>query len=190
MNVFPGIIVDDVLAPNRAKDGSLYRIDPDGTTNKVASGIVCSNGLCWDLKEKAFYYIDSLTFTVQRFDYDVETGNISNPTVAFSFEKHGLTSSPDGMTIDTDGNLWVAAFWETGMLKIDPRQNKVVEKIPLPVAQVASATFGGPNLDVLYVTTASLALEGRPEQHPPAGSTYAITGMNARGYPNLKVRLY
>ncbi|CAH0587184.1 unnamed protein product [Chrysodeixis includens] len=188
--LFTGTLVENPTVPNRAKDGSLYRIDHDGTTTKIASGIVCSNGLAWDLKEKAFYYVDSMTYEIKRYDYDVATGHISNPTVAFSFTKHGLEGVPDGMTIDTDGNLWVAGFWESGVLKVDPRKNKILEKIPIPNPQVASVTFGGPNLDVLYVVTANLVLEGKPEPQPSWGRTYAVTGVSGRGHPNLKVRLH
>lgn len=56
--------------------GSLYRFDGDGTAHKLATGMRLSNGMCWDLKEKAFYFLDSLLYTIWRYDYDVETGNI------------------------------------------------------------------------------------------------------------------
>ncbi|CAD0201974.1 unnamed protein product [Chrysodeixis includens] len=174
--------------PNSEKNGSLFRIDSDGTTTKLASDIICSNGLAFDLKEKAFYFIDSIPRTIQRYDYDVATGDISNPRSAFSFLEHGLEGYPDGMTIDTDGNLWVAVFGGSSVIKVDPRNNTLLETVPIGVPQVTSATFGGPNLDILYVTTACIDLGGMPD--PPSGATYAVTGLNARGHPNLKVRLY
>ncbi|CAD0201975.1 unnamed protein product [Chrysodeixis includens] len=186
--LFTGTIVHnvDVSSP---KDGSLYRIDPDGTTTKLASDIICSNGLCWDFKGEAFYYIDSFSYAIKRYDYDVETGHISNPTTAFSMAEHGLEGFPDGMTIDTDGNLWVAVFWGSNILKIDPRKNKLLQTIPIPTSQVTSVTFGGPDLDVLYVTTAGITMKDKPDPKPPAGAIYALTGISARGYPNRKVRL-
>ncbi|XP_026736792.1 regucalcin-like [Trichoplusia ni] len=184
--LFTGCLSEETT-PGSKKTGSLYRIDSDGTTTKLATDIVASNGLCWDLKEKAFYYIDSLSSAIQGYDYDVETGNISNPRIAFSLIDNGLKGYPDGMTIDTDGNLWVAVFGGSNVLKIDPRKKKLLETIDMPVPQVTSVTFGGPNLDMLYVTTACLDFNGKPD--PPSGTTYAVTGISARGHPNLKVRL-
>ncbi|XP_026736789.1 regucalcin-like [Trichoplusia ni] len=174
--------------PNSAKTAALYRIDPDGTTTKLASDVQCSNGLCWDLKEKAFYYIDSITRVIQRYDYDAATGHISNPRSAFSLIEHGLKGSPDGMTIDTDGNLWVAVFGGSNVLKIDPRKNTLLETLPIPVPQVTSVTFGGPNLDILYVTTACIDFGGKPD--PPSGATYAVTGLSVKGHPNLRVKMH
>ncbi|XP_026736696.1 uncharacterized protein LOC113500183 [Trichoplusia ni] len=173
---------------NMTKEGSLYRIDPDSTTTKFATDIICSNGLCWDLKEKAFYYVDSLTYAIQRFDYDVETGDISNPRYIFNVKEHELEGFPDGMTIDTDGNLWVAVFGGSCVLKIDPRTNTILETIPVPAKQVTSVTFGGPNLDMLYVTTGRMEFEG-PQPPPPAGSVFSVTGISAKGHPNVNVRV-
>lgn len=168
------------------KKGSLYRIDPDGSTHKLATDIDISNGLCWDLDEKAFYFADSFEYTIRRYDYDVNTGNISNPRNVFAYKDHQLEGIVDGMTIDTDGNLWVANFDGNRVLKIDPKKGKLLEKIPIPALQVTSATFGGPALDVLYVTSA--CMNRGEEQLPPAGSTFKLTGLNAKGHPNNYVR--
>nr|XP_021185516.2 regucalcin isoform X1 [Helicoverpa armigera] len=169
------------------KKGSLYRIDHDGSAHKLASDIDISNGLCWDLRENAFYFADSFEYTIRRYDYDVDTGNISNPRNVFAYKDHGLEGIVDGMTIDTDGNLWVANFDGNQVLKIDPRTSALLQKIPIPALQVTSATFGGPALDVLYVTSA--AMNRGQEQHPPAGATFTITGTGAKGHPNNYVRL-
>lgn len=55
--------------------GSMYRLDRRGIV-KMCDGLGISNGLAWDLKEKAFYYIDSLEQNIRRYDYDVDTGEI------------------------------------------------------------------------------------------------------------------
>ncbi|CAH0587182.1 unnamed protein product [Chrysodeixis includens] len=184
--LYTGTLTDNP-DPDSPKTGSLYRIDPDGTTTKLASGVHVSNGLAFDLKAKAFYYIDTMTKAIQGFDYDVKTGDISNQRIAFSLTENGLKGYPDGMTIDTDGNLWVAVFGGSNVLKIDPRKKKLLDTIEMPVPQVTSATFGGPNLDILYVTTACVEFEGKPDR--PSGTTYAVSGLSARGHPNLKVRV-
>ncbi|XP_073955501.1 regucalcin-like isoform X2 [Choristoneura fumiferana] len=169
------------------KKGSLYRMDPDGKVHKVATGIDISNGLCWDVKEKAFYFADSFEYDVRRYDYDIETGNISNPRLVFNYAQHGLEGIVDGMTIDTDGNLWIANFDGHQILQVDPRKGKLLRKIRIPALQVTSATFGGPALDVLYVTSASL--NRGAEQKPPCGSTFRVTGLDVKGHPNVNVKL-
>ncbi|GBP54105.1 Regucalcin [Eumeta japonica] len=171
----------------RAK-GSLYRIVGPGAPEKLCDKIDISNGLAWDLEEKAFYYIDSLERAIRRYDYDAATGDISNMKLIFDFDKNDLEGVPDGMTIDTDGNLWVAVFDGSSLLKVDPRTEKLLQKIPIPALQVTSATFGGPNLDILFVTTASINIKG--VQEPPCGATFMITGLGVKGHPNANFKLY
>lgn len=91
------------------------------------------------------------------------------------------------MTIDTDGYLWVALFNGSAVIKVDPKIGTVVDKVAIPAEQVTSVTFGGPNLDILFVTTASFNLVS--EQKPPCGSTFMVTGIGAKGYPNVKFKL-
>ncbi|XP_053604622.1 regucalcin-like [Plodia interpunctella] len=169
------------------KKGSLYRIDPDGSPHVLDSGIDISNGLCWDVDNKAFYFADSFEYAVRRYDYDIETGNISNPKLVFVYKEHGLHGIPDGMTIDTEGNLWLANFDNYLVLKIDPSTGTLLDKIKMPALQVTSVTFGGPSHDELYVTTARVD-RGAP-QPPPAGCTFKLTGLGVKGTENLNVRL-
>lgn len=58
------------------KQGSLYRLERDGSVSRVAQDIDISNGLCWDPKRSAFYYADSFEYAIRRYDYDIDTGNI------------------------------------------------------------------------------------------------------------------
>lgn len=67
------------------------------------------------------------------------------------------------------------------------RQGKILLEIPIPAKQVTSAAFGGPNLDILYVTTAATDRDG--EQPPLAGHLFAITGLGVKGLPGVKVRV-
>lgn len=93
----------------------------------------------------------------------------------------------DGMTIDTDGFLYVAGFAGSRVLRIDPFRREIVQTIELPVEQITSCAFGGPNLDVLFVTTA--AMRRTTVQPPPAGRLFAVRGLGVRGMPMDKVRL-
>ncbi|XP_069358013.1 regucalcin isoform X1 [Maniola hyperantus] len=169
------------------KKGSLYRLDHDGSLHRVVSDVDISNGLCWSVDEQAFYYADSFEYAIRRYDYDIETGDISNPRIVFRYKDHGLEGIADGMTIDTDGNLWVANFDGSQVLKIDPRKGKLLQKLPTPALQTTSCTWGGEALDTLYVTTA--AMNRGCEQLPPAGATFRVTGLGVRGHRNHCVTL-
>lgn len=85
----------------------------------------------------------------------------------------------DGMTIDANGTLYVATFFGSRILVVDPDAKKIVKEIAMPTAQVTSLAFGGPNLDILFVTTA-----GKPKpQLAPAGGLFKITGLGVKGLP-------
>ncbi|KAM3960037.1 regucalcin [Aphomia sociella] len=177
---------EEPLGNTLPEQGSLFRLD--GTKIKtLCNKINISNGLAWDLKEKAMYYTDSPEYNIRRYDYDVETGEISNLKYIFDFKKNGVEGVPDGTTIDTDGNLWVALFGGSSIVKIDPRTGKLLQKIPIPALQVTSSTFGGPNYDILFVTTASIKIDA--EQEPPCGATFMVTGLGVKGYPNNNFKL-
>ncbi|XP_022827790.1 regucalcin-like isoform X2 [Spodoptera litura] len=166
--------------------GNLFRLD-GGKVTKVVNQVSISNGLAWDVREKAMYYTDSLEKNIRRYDYNVDTGEISNVKYIFDFEKNKIEGVPDGTTIDTDGNLWVAVFEGSCILKINPKTGELLQKVPIPASQVTSATFGGPNYDIMFVTTASLNI--REAQDPPCGSTFMVTGLGVKGYPNVNFKL-
>ncbi|XP_046978006.1 regucalcin-like [Vanessa cardui] len=169
------------------KKGSLYRVDPNGSVHQLEKNLDISNGLCWDVKEKAFYYADSFEFAIRRYDYDIETGNISNPKLIFKYKDHGLEGIVDGMTIDTDGNLWVANFDGSQVLKIDPRKGALLQKVRTPALQTTSVAWGGQSFDQLYVTSA--CMNRGQEQLPPCGALFRVTGLRARGLPASGVRM-
>ena len=85
------------------------------------------------------------------------------------------------MTIDENGSLYVATFGASKVFKINPSTGKIELEIKIPAEQVTSCAFGGPNLDILYVTTA--AKEFKSKQPPPAGQLFKVTGLGVRGLP-------
>nr|CAD7455141.1 unnamed protein product [Timema tahoe] len=99
--------------------GSLFSFSKDlKTPTTHLTNISIANGLAWPHDRKTMYYIDSLDLSVDALDYDKTTGKISNRRKAFDFKTNGIDAFPDGMTIDTDGNLWVACF-KAGQLDCD-----------------------------------------------------------------------
>ncbi|XP_068157838.1 uncharacterized protein [Drosophila tropicalis] len=168
------------------RKGELYSWQAGGQVKLIKSDVGISNGLAWDEKAKKFYYVDTNDYEVKAFDYDVETGGVCNSKVIYNFRapKSEDNLQPDGMTIDTDGNLYIATFNGAAVYKVNPRNSELLLKIEIPTKQITSVAFGGPNLDILYVTTAA-----NHEQPAPAGTTYMVTGLNAKGLPGVSLKI-
>lgn len=136
----------------RKKGAVLWRIDKDKSVHLMLDSVTISNGIVWTADKKTMYYNDTPTGTIQGFDYDNQTGNISNRRISVTIPRGN--GAPDGMTIDADGNLWVA-LWGSGTVgKFNPNTGEMLQKIMVPAPNVSSCAFGGKNLDTLYITTA------------------------------------
>jgi sugar lactone lactonase YvrE len=136
--------------------GALYSFDGQ-TVTRLLTDIRISNGLTWTPDHKTFYYIDTPTREVKAFSYDLSTGQIAEPRVIIRVPE--TLGWPDGMTSDTDGNLWIAIWGGAQITRWDPRNGKLLEQIPLPAKNVTSCVFGGENLDELYITSARKGLD-------------------------------
>ncbi|XP_018333443.1 regucalcin-like isoform X2 [Agrilus planipennis] len=174
------------VPPNK---GAFYSLE-NGQLKQHIGEVHISNGLAWNSDLKKMYYIDSGRRTVDEFDYDQENGTISNRKPIFTLEKHNIPGIPDGMTIDSDGNLWVAVFLGSRVIKIDPRKPEtLLDTVTLPALQVTSAAFGGPNLDELYVTTGRDTRMSKHLQPPVDGALYRVTNTGSKGLPSNKVKI-
>ena len=153
-------------------NGSLYSFDGK-SVGKLLDGVTISNGLTWSPDHKTFYYIDTPTRTVRAFDYDFETGAIADPREAVRVPES--LGWPDGMTSDTQGNLWIAMWGGAQVTKWDPVSGQLLERIPVPAKNVSSCAFGGRNMNELFVTSARVALdEDALKQFPLAGGVFRL----------------
>lgn len=131
--------------------GNLYRV-ADGVCSVQVPGVTISNGIAWSNDNRTMYYIDTPTFRVVAYDYDLSTGNIGEKkTVITIATEEGY---PDGMTIDSEGMLWIAHWGGFQVARWNPFTGEKLCSFRLPVANVSSCTFGGATLGDLYVTTA------------------------------------
>ncbi|KAJ8967886.1 hypothetical protein NQ314_002591 [Rhamnusium bicolor] len=170
-------------------NGSFYSFEKNKVT-KFISGVTISNGIAFITERKKMYYIDSPKQTIDELDFDIVNGTVANRNPIFTLARHDIPGSPDGMTIDTDGNLWVALFGGSRVIKIDPRKSEThLDTIRLPAKQITSVAFGGPNLDELYVTSGRLTIGGEELLPPDNGAVFKITGLNARGLPGVSAVL-
>jgi pyruvate kinase len=119
------------------KTGTFYRFDNMQNFVGIKMDIGISNGMAWNERAGKFYYIDSTSYDIKEFDYNEETGALSNERVLVNLkaEYDPLDFVADGMTIDTDGNLYVATFFGNRILKINP-SGKIEKEIQIPTSQV------------------------------------------------------
>jgi D-xylonolactonase len=171
--------------------GYLYRVDINGDVSIVEEGIITGNGMGFSLDEATFYLVDSFNRVVYAYDYDVETGAISNRRDLVNVPiEEGL---PDGLTIDSEGFLWVARWFGAGITRYDP-DGKVERVIDFPVAQTSSVMFGGKDLNEIYVTSASmywespLAPPGHDYNMPRGGPTFRLI-QDIQGRPDNIARV-
>jgi sugar lactone lactonase YvrE len=151
--------------------GSMYCLFPDLSAKKMAGDLTISNGLAWSLDQKTMYLIDSADATVWAFDYDPKTAAIQNKRALIVFQKKD--GSPDGMTMDSEGKLWIAHWDGARVTRWDPENGKLLFTQPIPASLVTSVAFGGPGLDEMYVTTARVSLsEETLASQPHAGGLF------------------
>ena len=170
--------------PTRERLGRLYRLDRDGSLHRLLEGIRCSNGMGLTLDRKRLYYTDSEIHTIYLFDYDEETGELSNRRI---FVAHGPEDGlPDGMTVDARGDVW-SAHWDGGCLIRYNRDGKETMRIPFPARKVSSVIFGGDDYRDMYVTTAGG--DNKAEEGEGAGALFRLRVPGVRGLPEYFSRI-
>jgi Gluconolactonase len=168
----------------KASSGAFYRLDADLVCETQFDGVGISNGLAWSPDDRFLYYIDTPTGRVDCFDFDADSGRLSNRRPAFAVPRE--MGFPDGMTIDEEGMLWIALWEGWGLSRWNPRTGKLIGKVELPVARTSSCAFGGPCLDRLYITTASIGVgpgETADQKHAGGLFVYEPGLRGARSVP-------
>lgn len=161
--------------------GALYRLDADRSVAVVITGVTLSNGLDWSPDGSTVYYIDTTTRRVDAFDYDVDKGFTDRRPLV---EIPDGAGSPDGLTVDADGFLWVALYAGSAVHRYGP-DGVLDGVVELPVSQVTACTFGGDDLGELFITTSRENLADDAQQ-PAAGAVFryrpGVRGMPARAF--------
>ena len=150
--------------------GSLYRLDPDRSVHVVLSEVTVSNGLEWSPDGARAYYNDTATYQVSVFDYDADAG-LQGRRVLVELDRR-----PDGLTVDAQGGVWVALS-DGGAVRRYTPEGVLDTVIEVPARKVTACTFGGTELEQLFITTSR---EGLAEgEDPLAGALFAaVPGVN------------
>ena len=152
--------------------GGLYRLDTNLACTRAVDGIICSNALCWSPDSRTLYFADSCRHTIWAWDFDADAGEISNRRVFV--EVPPSEGDPDGATVDAEGGVWVAHWGGWRVTRYDP-DGRVERVVTMPVQKPTCPMFGGPELDVIYVTSASIQLSpDELRRQPQAGGIFAF----------------
>lgn len=170
------------LAPT-APVGELYQLLPSGQVNVLERGICVSNSLGFSPDGRTMYYADSLSHLIRRYDYDLATGRASG--MRTFADTTALGSGPDGAAVDAEGHLWVALVMKGQLARFRP-DGSVERLVDLPTPHPSCPSFGGADLDTLYVTSLSDTGNTIKTDDPRAGRLLAVRGTGVRGLPEAR----
>lgn len=130
--------------------GCVYRLTEDGLVAAIP-GTTLSNGIDWSPDGRTMYHIDSAHGTVEAFDYTSVPVLETRRVIARVEPSVGI---PDGMSVDSEGNLWIGLWDGRGVLGMDAAGG-VFGHLSIPGQHVTSCAFVGSDLRKLVVTTAA-----------------------------------
>lgn len=169
--------------PEGESPGRLYRIDPDGSTTVIEEGVDVPNGMGFSPDLTGFYFTETRAERIYRYDYDRQTGAVSDREVFLEF--HDTPGMPDGMTVDSMGYLWIA-FWDGSRIERRRPDGTLDRTVEFPARKVSSATIGGAEYSTVYATTAGGS--NKDEEGRGAGALFRFPA-GVRGLPEFRSRM-
>ncbi|WP_439567425.1 SMP-30/gluconolactonase/LRE family protein [Sphingopyxis sp.] len=157
---------------------ALFRLDADGATTCLETGIGIGNAICFSPDGDMLYFADSLDGMLRRYAYDPQSGAVGPRHDLVDCRAQG--SGADGATVDAEGRIWVALVLAQAVACYAP-DGKLLRSIPVPLPYPSCPAFGGPNLDILYLTSIANSGHRIVADHPDAGRLTAIRGLDVPG---------
>ncbi|XP_033222507.1 regucalcin-like [Belonocnema kinseyi] len=158
--------------------------------------IITSSGFVWEETASGpskVYFVDALShYDILAYSFHKTAGTFRNHILALDWSKISRRGTPRRLTIDRTGKLWVPLYEGRGIMQVDPAKHKIVQYIPVPAKRVGACVFGGPNLDVLYVSTIGYGHKNDPESRPfgdQGGTIFAFRGLGAKGWAPEQYRM-
>ncbi len=176
-----GGVLAGTMGDKEKMNGGLFKVLPDGTISQLWDGTACSNGMGYSPDGGTFYWTDTSHKTIYAFDHDTQTGALSNRRAFIVTPSDG--GSPDGMAVDSNGEIWSARWGGWGIFHFDT-DGKLIEKIEMPVERVSSVVFGDDDLQTLYITTAG----GSDDSQTADGTLYRVR-VNVKGQKEYRSRV-
>jgi sugar lactone lactonase YvrE len=160
--------------------GALYRYSGDGGLDRMLDDVTISNGLGWSTDAGTMYYIDSMAYRVDAFDYDLGTGAIAGRRPFVVIERGA--GIPDGLAVDDEGGVWVALWGRAAIRRYTP-DGELERVLAVPAHNVTACCFGGDDGRSLYVTSASVDLSEEKRRELPLAGNVFVTDAGVSGPP-------
>lgn len=166
------LIVGGMNERTGAANSSVIRIDGDLSVTTVIEGVSCANATCFSPDGRTMYFADTPDREILAYDYDPSTGTPSGRRVHASFA--GEPGLPDGSCVDAGGGVWNAEWEGCRVVRVAP-DGKIDRIIEVPVWKPTCCTFGGPDLDTLFITTSRLMSDAETlAKEPTSGGLFAV----------------
>ena len=164
--------------PLKENIGKLYKVDTNKKISVIEEDLGIPNTFVWSPDNKNFYFTDTLNGTILSYNFELESGELSNKKNFATFDR----GHPDGSTIDTDGCVWNCRWGGSCIVRFTP-SGKVDQIIEMPVQNITNCVFGGKDMKTLFVTTAS-----NEDKNNLDGSLFSIN-LNYQGIEDNKSKL-
>ena len=166
--------------PVKENIGKLYKVDTNKKISIIEEGLGIPNTFVWSPDNRNFYFTDTLNGVIHNYDFELESGELSNKKDFANFNR----GHPDGSTIDTDGCVWNCRWGGSCIVRFTP-DGKVDQIIEMPVQNITNCIFGGNDMKTLFITTASNDEENKNNLD---GSLFAIN-LEYQGIEDNKSKL-
>ena len=162
--------------------GALYCLDQQLQVTSKVSGLSISNSLCWSPDSKVMYHTDTPSRRINAYDFDATTGAIANQRCLVRTEKGCF---PDGSTVDAEGYIWNAQWGASQVVRYSPA-GEIDFILPLSVSQPTCVAFGGPQLDRLFITSATQGMDEQALLAEPEAGNVLVFQTNVVGIPDSR----
>jgi sugar lactone lactonase YvrE len=161
--------------------GTLYRLELDGRVTVLLEGVTIPNGMDWTSDGTTLYFTDSAAGKITAYPYDQTAGQLGRPRMLLDLAAE--VGEPDGLTVDRDGNLWIA-MWDGWQVRCHAPDGRLLREVPVPVQRPTSVAFGGADLADLYITTSRFGLSADElRDQPAAGKLLRVRPAGCAGRP-------
>lgn len=165
--------------------GRLYTIDNSHSCITVDTEYTVSNGPAFNLSGDIIYSVSSTERTIYKIQYSKQHNTFSKSVFIKWPSSQGY---PDGLTVDNQNNLWIAS-WGGAAVYCYSEQGKLVTKVSVPALYVTNITFAGPQLNDVYITSASHTMtETELTQFPDSGKVFHYKADNVNGVAETAIR--
>jgi sugar lactone lactonase YvrE len=172
-------VVGSMALDGRHGEECLYRLDDDGAVTVLDRDLTISNGLAWSPAGDVMYSVDTNPGVVWSRPYDPATGESGERTLVVRLDHGGW---PDGLCVDTDGNVWVA-IWGGGEVRCYTPAGERLATVSVPAPHTTSVAFAGPDRDLLLITTATDQLSAAQLDEYPLSGRLFTAHVGAVGLP-------